>query len=379
MIQLLQLARATLIVALLVAAGSRCAAETATANDMALFLAGLQPAAASPLSALTHEPTWQRHARYFDKAWKEIDSRQLSNIRKWSSKNLVVSQPTTFYMFGGPDFLYVDAFLSGSTTYVLSGLETVGRLPELEAITPSTLPSVLGGLHAAMRNVLRTSYFLTKQMRYQLDEAQLKGTLPVLYIFLARSGKTITSAELVQIEPDGSVKPWDGEPTKSVPNGVKIAFKSVDGTPKALYYFNTDLSNDGLRNNRFLKFCQGLGTGDAFVKSAMYLMHNESFSVVRDFLLDHSATILQDDSGIPARFFKLEDWQVHPHGRYLGPIPYYGNRYYQRQLSNLFRTQHAEPLAFGVGYRWRLNQSHLLLAKRRAKQLTAPATGIQTK
>lgn len=368
MIQLLQLARAALVVALFLAASSRCAAETATANDMALFLAGLPPAAASPLGALTRERTWQRHARYFEKEWKEIDSRQLSPIRKWSSKHLVVSQPTTFYMFGGPDFLYVDAFLSGSTTYVLSGLEMVGRLPEMEPITPSTLPRVLDGLHAAMRNVLRTSYFLTKQMRYQLDEAQLKGTLPILYIFLARSGKTITGAEPVQIESDGSVKPWDGEPIQSVPNGAKISFKSADGTPKTLYYFNTDLSNDGLRNNRFLKFCQGLGIGDAFVKSAMYLMHNESFSVVRDFLLAHSATILQDDSGIPARFFKLEDWQIHPHGRYLGPIPYYGNRYYQRQLSNLFRSHHAEPIAFGVGYRWRRNQSHLLLAKRRAKQ-----------
>ena len=53
---------------------------------------------------------------------------------------------------------------------------------------------------------------------------------------------------------------------------------------------------------------------------------------------------------------------MRPYGRYLGPIPFYGDRYYQRQLSDLFRLQHAEPIAFGVGYRWRLNKSHLLLA-----------------
>src|SRR5262249_10687144 len=123
MIGLLQLARAAVIVALLVAADPSCAVEAGSANDMARFLAGLQPAADSPLSALTSERAWQQHVRYFDNAWKGLETHQLSPIRQWSSENLAVRHPTTFYMFSGPDFLYVDAFLPGSATYVLSGLE----------------------------------------------------------------------------------------------------------------------------------------------------------------------------------------------------------------------------------------------------------------
>ena len=277
MIGLLQLARAALVVALFVAAGPSCAAETGTANDMARFLAGLQPAADSPLSALTREQVWQQHARYFDKAWKGLDSRQLSLIRQWSSENLAARQPTTFYMFSGPDFLYVDAFLPGSATYVLSGLEPVGHRPETAPITPSTLPGELDHLRSSMRNLLRMSYFITRQMSYQLDNAQLNGTLPILYTFLARSGKTITGVEFVKIEPDGSVTPWDGAPIEGVPNGVKITFTPADGKHQTLYYFSTDVSNVGLRNSGFLKFCDSLGTGDAFVKSATYLMHNDGF------------------------------------------------------------------------------------------------------
>ena len=37
-----------------------------------------------------------------------------------------------------------------------------------------------------------------------------------------------------------------------------------------------------------MRFCERLGTGDAFVKSASYLMHRDHFSEVRDFLLEHS-------------------------------------------------------------------------------------------
>ena len=105
-----------------------------------------------------------------------------------------------------------------------------------------------------------------------------------------------------------------------MPNGVKIAFTSADGKPQTLYYFSTDVSNGGIKSSGFLKFCEGLGKGDAFVKSASYLMHNDSFSTVREFLLAHSATIVQDDTGIPVRFFKPDDWELRPFGRYLGPI-----------------------------------------------------------
>jgi hypothetical protein len=371
MIARLQFARAGFFLVMLSLASSAArAGDTATPNDMARFLAGLQPAADSALAPFTREAAWQQHARYFDNAWKGLESRQLSRIRQWSSENLPVRQPTTFYMFSGPDFLYADAFFPGSATYVMSGLEPVGRLPGVQHITRRTLPGVLGHLRASTGSVLRISFFLTNQMRAQLHRAQLNGTLPILYAFLARSGKTITGVEFVRLDPDGAVKPSDGEPIKGVPNGVKIAFASADGKPQTLYYFSTDVSNSGVKNSGFLKFCERLGTGDAFVKSASYLMHNDSFSTVREFLLAHSATIVQDDTGVPVRFFKADEWELRPFGRYLGPIALFSRRY-QRQLSDVFRAQRAKPIAFGVGYRWRPNESNLLVAthqQRRAEK-----------
>ena len=40
--------------------------EAPTANDTARFLAGLPPSSSSPLMALTKDPAWLSHARYFD-------------------------------------------------------------------------------------------------------------------------------------------------------------------------------------------------------------------------------------------------------------------------------------------------------------------------
>jgi hypothetical protein len=244
---------------------------------------------------------------------------------------------------------------------VLSGLEPVGRLPELKHISRRTLPGVLGHLRASTGSILRVTFFLTNQMRAQLRSGYLNGTLPILYAFLARSGKTITDVGFITLESDGTPKPSDGVPVKNVPNGVKIGFTSANGKPQTLYYFSTDVSNGGVKSSGFLQFCERLGTGDAFVKSASYLMHNDSFSMVREFLLTHTAAIVQDDTGVPVRFFQSDDWQLRPFGRYLGPIGLFGRRY-QRQLSDVFRANRAKPITFGVGYRWRPNESNLLLA-----------------
>jgi hypothetical protein len=258
----------------------------------------------------------------FRQCWKGLNSRQLARIQDWSKENLATRQPTTFYMFSGPDFLYANAFFPGSTTYVLSGLEPVGRLPELKYISRRTLPGVLGHLRASTGSVLRITFFLTNQMRAQLHYAQLNGTLPILYTFLARSGKTITDVAFITLKPDGTSEPSDGVPIKGVPNGVKIGFTSGDGKPQTLYYFSTDVSNGGIKNSGFLKFCEQLGNGDAFVKSASYLMHNDSFSTVREFLLTHATSLVQDDTGVPIRFLKTDDWELRPSAAISGPSAY---------------------------------------------------------
>jgi len=48
-----------------------------------------------------------------------------------------------FYMFGGPDFLYANAFFSNATTYVLSGLEPVGQIPDISKLQRGSVVQAL--------------------------------------------------------------------------------------------------------------------------------------------------------------------------------------------------------------------------------------------
>jgi hypothetical protein len=337
--------------------------------DTVRFVAGMQPSAGSSLAALTADESWRQHARFFDRAFGELDRTQLSKVRAWSREHLTMHRPAMFYMFSGPDFLYADAFFPEATTYVLAGLEPVGQIPDLQKIPRASLGPSLNTVSSSMHTVLSLSFFITHNMRTQLSSGRLNGTIPILYVFLARSGKTVKEVSLVNLDAEGNERP-DESGAKSGAHGVKILFAGADGKDRTLYYFSTNLANDGVPTSGFLKFLEKLGPADSLIKSASYLMHSGNFSKIRDFLIANSATILEDDSGIPLAHFDAKKWQLQPFGHYLAPLGIFP-RTYQPKLQDLFRK--AAPIDFGYGYRWRRNESNLLLAVRSDAAVTGSA------
>lgn len=340
-------------------------AVPASPNDSARIIAGLPVADSSPLARFNKNPAWQQHAKFFDDAYKALNEKQLSKIKTWGKAAVKNPQKTLYYFFSGPDYVYADAFFPNAQTYILAGLEPVGRIPEVNERTLHSLPNIRASVH----NTLNLSYFITSHMSSQLRAGELTGTLPILYLFISRAGKTITDVQLINLDKDGNVQ-TSGQPAPGSIQGTKIEFNSGSGTPaQTLYYFSTDLSEAGAKSTGFLKFCSKFGTGDGFVKSASYLLHNNGFATVRNFLLEHAHTIVQDDTGVPHMFFKPDIWDLHPHGRYVGPIPIFQG-HYQHKLNELFIKGKAPAIDFGVGYRFQLHQSNVLVA---VKKIAPPA------
>ena len=338
----------------------------ASPNDTARFLAGLPPAPGSPLEALANEPGWQKYAKQFETEWAALETRQLSKVRAWSAKTLGPSKPTLYYMFSGPDFLYAHSMFPTASTYVLSGLEPIGRVPDILSVPRGGVPTVLGNLRASLSDVLSRSYFITSHMEQKLRRGQLAGVLPVLYVFLARTGNTIEEVGYLSLQPDGSVKPFDGTTPATTPKAVKIGFKSREGTPQTLYFFSTNVANKAVAESGFLKFCAALGAGDALIKSASYLPHGGPFSSVRELIMKQAQRIVQDDTGVPLRLYKEGEWKVEPFGIYTRPIPPFTYAY-QPLMRKLYDKHKPAPLDFSYGYRWRQNQSNVVLATKIAR------------
>ncbi|MES2594998.1 MAG: hypothetical protein V4662_06675 [Verrucomicrobiota bacterium] len=333
-------------------------ALAASPNEEARYLAGLN-IDGSALEPWAREPAWQQHASEFQRAWIDVEERQLGPIRGWMPTTLdfVYSDPSPlFYPFSGPDMLYAHAFFPNASTYILCGREPVGDIPQIESLDPAVRTAALANLRKSLNAILSFSFFITADMKNDLNASQLSGTLPVMMVFLARSGCQISSVELVKLSSGG-----DLTKDKSKTPGVKIVFHGTTGRTQTLYYFTTDLSDWGIKSNPgFMAFCKKQGRGNGFTKAASYLMHMGEFSSVRDFLLTNTRNIVQDDSGIPLRYFPGNDWVMGLYGNYPGPIELFA-KHDQPDLRDAFTHHKTGDLPFGFGYQWGRGVSSLIV------------------
>jgi hypothetical protein len=336
-------------------------------NDIARFLAGMPVPENSPLAPLTRDPAWQEHSAFFEKEFSKLNLRQLEKLHAWEATYLPeVTQPTpvAFYMFSGPDFLYVDQFFPNASVYVLCGKESMGPPPDPLRIP--NLSGALGNLENAMRSSLNTTYFITKDMKVDLQQQNLNGVLPILYVFIVRADKSITNVTFGSLNSNGVFEEAaPGKKGGSIP-GVRIRYTAnQSGNSQTLYYFTTDISDGGIKSAPgFLKFCQRLGIGSSFLKSSSYLMFEQGFATIRNFILEHSNRIVQDDSGIPLVYFDSNKWNLRLFGVYVGPIDLF-KQHYQPRLQELFRQINPPPLDFGFGYRWNYKEANLIMATRK--------------
>jgi hypothetical protein len=336
-------------------------------NDIARFLAGMPVAANSPLAPLMRDPAWQEHAAFFEREFSKVNLRQLQKLHAWQETYLPESLqpvPVAFYMFSGPDFLYVDQFFPKAKVYVLCGKESMG--PPLDPLHIANLSGALGNLENAMKSSLNTTYFITRDMKIDLHEQNLNGVLPILYAFIARADKSIANVTFGALSSSGAFEEAaQGKKGGSIP-GVRINYTdNQSGDSQTIYYFTTDISDGGIKATPgFLKFCQRLGVGSNFLKSSSYLMFENGFATIRNFILEHSNRILQDDSGIPVAYFTPDKWNLRLFGVYLGPIELF-KQHYQPRLQELFAQTNPPPLEFGLGYRWNYKEANLLVAERK--------------
>ena len=337
----------------------------ASADDTAHFLAGMPVSSGSPLAPFAQTATWQEHSRTLEERFTNLIPR-FQKIAVWRTAYLPESNqgmPVAFYMFSGPDFLYVDQFFPNASVYVLCGTEPIGPPPD--PLHLADMSSALANLQNSMNSLLRFSFFITKDMKTDLQQPQLRGVLPIFYVLIARADKTIVDVTFVALNRDGTLQENGPGKTNGAIPGVRI--KYVDNrsqSAQTMFYFTTDISDGGVRSNPgFLKFCEHFGVGTSLLKSSSYLLFENGFSTIRNFLLDHSSTIVQDDAGIPLGYFNRDKWNLRLFGTYTGPIETF-KQHYQPQLRELYEQSNPPPLDFGFGYQWNYKISNLIVAQR---------------
>jgi hypothetical protein len=312
-------------------------------NDIARLFAGMD-SSYSQTSAVT------AHKQRMNNLWATHQSMHRSPLEAWASTEItdIKSANAMFYPFSGPDFLFASALFPSAETYVLCGLEAAEPLPRISDLSQAEIDSGLTGLHNAVSTIMQNGYFITTEMRSNLQATRFRGVLPLLMAFMARTGHTVESVDTVRLDGTGNVTLAGS----SGNTGLMIRCRSGSGASKRVFYFRQDLSNGGVTaGGPFLTFVSRLGRVPAFLKSASYLMHEDGFSNIRDYLLRHSSAIVQDPSGIPFRDFGRYGWKLWLYGNYRSTLAIFADCQ-QPDLAAAYTSGRypVKPLNFGIGY-----------------------------
>jgi hypothetical protein len=355
-------------------------------NHYARFLAGMA-VPQGELAPFQSRPAWVEYSRFFDRSWRNLNKRLLIPERQWAQKELgaaTSSDSTVFYPLSGPDFANVNAFFPRARTYVLVALEPLGEIPRFADMSDGQFKSYFQSMKNSLRDLLNINYFNTSHMDAELERTEIKGVLPVLLFMLARSNAQVLDVQYWTMGLDGRVRefPALGTTAREFPalgttdldliniQGIRITFDVAgsEGThPQSLYYFRLDLSNQSFdRNRNFLSFLGGLAPFTTFMKSASYVMFDNKVSTARQFVLDQSRYIVQEDSGIPLQYFEPPLWSLRFYGHYVRPISAFSQKN-QEALASIYKTdKKIKPLPFGFGYYFNSGEANLMFAEKKS-------------
>ncbi|CAN5372930.1 hypothetical protein BH09VER1_BH09VER1_06060 [soil metagenome] len=355
------------------------AAEPDSPDSLAKFLAGVPLPEDSPLAALQKSSAYKEHVGELAQLSQHYDKTHFAKMRAWSATELAPLIPMdrpVIYFFGGPDSVSPLAYYPDAPVYILGGLESVGSIASPETLTPQAVTEGLDNLRKSTQSILSFGHFITKDMKAELDLTAFRGVYPVILTFLAMANADVLSATYVGIQSDGSLQESSGPvESKGVLPGIRIVFRrGPQSSPQTLYYIQANVVDDSLKSNgALLKWTSSFGPGNVYLKAASYLMHEEYFSRIRSFLLSDAISVLQDDSGIPFKYFQDGQWRCWLFGSYTGTLDIF-KKYYQPDYANAYTIAGGVlPIPFGTGYKWREGQSNLLLAVRQQVPRAEPA------
>ena len=336
-------------------------------DELVSILCGINPK--KKYKNIVGSPFWEKLKKTIDSDWDVVSKFKIKPIKSWAdSVGLSIEKDTNtlFYPFAGADFLYANSFFPKAKNYILIGLEPVGLLKDPDSLSQATLQTYLNKIESSLYFSNKVGFFRTNSMRTELNQTELDGTIHLLAFYIKRCGYSISGIDYFSLDTLGKMKEFVKK-DKSKPYAVKISFCDAElKNTQNLYYFSYDLSDGNLKKHKeILTFVKSFGKQNTFLKAASYLMHTDEFTTMRKYLIDNCDAVLQDDSGIPYRFFLADIWDMKLYGTYSKTISLFKHKYQPDLKKAIDTSKYKGRIPFRIGYNVNHNEVNIQYARKK--------------
>ena len=340
-----------------------------------------------PLPTGMDQAVVDKHCEEQNKRYEAIDKRYLKPAAEFFAGLRPPKLPTTVvYAFGGGDLMSALLTYPDAREITTISLEHAGDPTRLANLTDK---GKLAGALQAYRDAssgLLTLHDSTSENMRKLEKGGIPGQLSFHITGMALMGYEPVSLKFFRLETDGSLHYYNKTEiealAKSIAKKVKYGWVDTDfseafnnmeltirkaGDAKAPLivhrHFAANLANKEFVATGLEKHLVAKGKIAALTKAASYLIHDDGFTKVRDYLLANMVWMPSDSTGIDPRAAKKAGFTHVTYGTFKGAFLKEANVDVSNAMVRLWGSQPYRKLPFRYGYPDNENNIHLMITQ----------------
>jgi len=369
--------------------GGVASAEDAPADfikDAKLYYRVVACKGSDPLPATFDQATVDKHCAEMTKRYDGLDKRYVAPAREFFKPLMPAGLPTTVvYPFGGGDLLGALVTFPDARDITTISLEHAGDPTRLAMLDKAKLRNALAAYRDASEGLLALHDSTSENMR-KLEKGGIPGQLSFHLTGMAALGFEPVSLKFFKVNDDGTLhyytQPEIDQLAKSVAKKVKGGWVDTDfseafnhmeltfrkaGDPKAPLvvhrHFAWNLADKGYSGSGLDKFLVAKGKIAAMTKAASYLLWEDGFSKIREYLLTNMVWMASDSTGIAPRHAKKAGFVQVTYGTFKGAFLGDANVPTSDAMVQMWQTQPHRKLTFRYGYPDAEQNIHLMITQ----------------
>ncbi len=325
-----------------------------------------------------------KHCEEMAKRYQQFTDTYVTPARAFFADKRPAQIPTTVvYPFGGGDLGSALVTYPDARDITTISLEHAGDPTRLGTLDKAHLKTALSAYRDAIAGLLSLHDSTSENMR-KLEKGGIPGQLsfhitgltalgfePVsLKFFTINTDGTLhylTQAEIDALAPKKAKKVkggWVDTDFSEAYTNMEITFHKA-GDPKAPLvthrHIAANLADKPFKGSGLEKYLLAKGKVVAITKAASYLIWDDSFSGIRNYLLANMVWMASDSTGIPPAAAKKAGFTQTTYGTYTAAFLDEANKGVDEQMVKLWATQPHRKLPFRYGYPDHDKNLHLMI------------------
>ncbi len=290
---------------------------------------------------------------------------------------------TVVYPFGGGDLASALVTYPNATDITTISLEHAGDPTRLGKLNKAKLREALGNYRDAIDGLLSLHDSTSENMR-KLEVGGIPGQLSFHITGMTAMGYEPVKLSYFSINDDGTlhylsqseIEALSKKTAKKLKGGwvdtdfspaftnMELQFRKA-GDPKAPLvthrHIAFNLGDKAFKGSGLQKYLEAKGQVVAMTKAASYLIWNDGFSGIRDFLLAHMQWMVSDSTGIAPRWAKKGGFTQTTYGTFEGAFLDDADKNVSDAMVEMWKAQPKRRLPFRYGYPDNAKHVHLMI------------------